>query len=219
MKLSGGKKLFRWILILLTIVLVPTMFLAYKLLWDPENTKQVYYPMPREEQALLRSGDIIMRHGYGFFSDAIADAQHDSNAVSHCAMVINESGNIKVIHALSSSVADFDGVQEQTLQRFLNESKPKSIVVVRYKTTFDTLNLLALEAQRYSKIQKPFDHNFNSVDTSSFYCTELFHVCFKNALKRDIFEAKAGSDGKPVYDLSTFRDSNLFECIIDHHSK
>ena len=219
MKFRKRRKVLRWLLVVVAVLLLPAVFLAYKLFWDPENTRQVFYPLSPNEQKLLRSGDIIMRHGYGFFSDAIADAQHNSNAVSHCAMLIKEDGNLNVIHALSSSVADFDGVQEQSLQRFLNESQPNSIVVMRYKTSEDTLNLLALQAKRYSKMHKPFDTNFDNSDTTSFYCTELFQACFKNALGKDIFEAKAGSDGKPVYDLSTFRDSNLFECIIDHHPK
>jgi uncharacterized protein YycO len=194
-------------------------FVIYKVFWDPENTKQVFYPLSNQEKGLLRSGDIIMRRGYGMFSDALISVQKDKYPVSHCAMVIKRNGKLSVAHALSSSVAPIDGAQEQSLQRFLNESVPNSIIIVRFKSSQDSIQQIVDCIQHYSDIHIPFDHNFDKSDTTKMYCTELFQHCFKQVLGRDIFEAQLEGSTTGVYDLSTFQDTSFFYPIINHHKK
>jgi hypothetical protein len=205
------------LLIILALFLSLLCFVVYKVFGDPENKKQVFYPMSNEEKGLIHSGDIILRRGYGFFSEAIVKSQKDPNAFSHCAMVIKTHDSLSVLHALSSSVAEFDGVQIQSLQRFLNESLPNSIRIVRFKTTSDTIQMLEAKLSSYARTKKPFDHSFNNADTSEFYCTELFHHSFKQVLGRDIFiNAKLNTN---AYDLSIFKDTSLFEVILNHSLK
>ncbi len=194
-------------------------FVLYKAFWDPENTKQVFYPMSQQEKGLLREGDIVLRRGYGLFSDGIVEVQNSPAGVSHCAMVVAESGKWKVAHALSSSVATIDGAQEQSLQRFLNESVPNTIIVKRFRTSPDTMSMIVNRVRYYAAMHKPFDHNFDKVDTTKFYCTELFQHCFQDVLGRDIFAGQLDSNTTGIYDLSTFQDTLLFETILDHRKR
>ncbi len=211
---------FRKILLFtIALFLVGVGFILYKAFWDPENTKQVYYPMSQQEKGLLHEGDIILRRGYGMFSDGIVEVQNSPAAVSHCAMIIGEAPKWRVAHALSSSVASIDGAQEQSLQRFLNESVPNSIIVKRFKTSPDTLAMIVNRVKYYASIHKPFDHNFDKVDTTKFYCTELFQHCFQDILHKDIFSGQLDTNTTGIYDLSTFQDTLLFETIIDHHKR
>lgn len=213
------RKLHKIFLISGALFLALLGFVAYKVFWDSENTKQVFYPMSRQEKGLLRSGDIILRRGYGMFSDALISAQDQRYPVSHCAMIIERNGKLSVAHALSSSVAPIDGAQEQPLQRFLNESVPNSVVVMRFKTSPDTIQRIVEAVKSYSDKHIPFDHNFDKSDTTKFYCTELFQHCYKKVLGRDIFEAQLAGSTSGVYDLSTFQDSTLFYPIINHNKK
>jgi hypothetical protein len=210
---------FRKILLITTALFFAGLgFILYKAFWSPENTKQVFYPMSQQEKGLLHSGDIILRRGYGMFSDGIVEVQNSPAAVSHCAMIVGEPGKWRVAHALSSSVAAIDGAQEQSLQRFLNESVPNSIIVKRFRCQDDTIARIVDRVSYYTRIHKPFDHNFDKVDTTRFYCTELFQHCFKDVLGRDIFLGQLDSNTTGIYDLSTFQDTSLFETIIDHHT-
>ena len=211
------KLLSKVLLILTALFLVVVGFLAYKVFWDPENTKQVFYPLTRHERGLLRSGDIILRRGYGMFSDAIIRVQSSKYPVSHCAMILADSGKFHVMHSLSSSVSPIDGAQTQGLQRFLNESVPGSILVVRLKSSRDTVQQLIDKVKYYSDLHVPFDHEFDRSDTTKYYCTELFQHCFADVLNRDIFEGQLDSNATGVYDLTTFLDTSLFEVIINHH--
>lgn len=196
-----------------TLFLLIAGFVAYKVLWDPENTKQVFYPISDKEKGLLRHGDMLLRQGYGMFSEVIVEAQNTDFPISHCAMLVNDQGQWKVIHALSSSVAELDGVQMQPLQRFLNECVPNSLVVTRFKSTPDSIARLVDRVKGYAIRKMPFDHQFDNTDTSAFYCTELFRHCFEQEFQRVIFPLSAPSDYIP---LSTFQDTAQFEIILNH---
>jgi hypothetical protein len=213
-------KLLSKVLLLITaLFLVVAGFLAYKFFWDPENTKQVFYPITRHEKGLLLSGDVILRRGYGLFSDGIVRVQNSKYPVSHCAMILADSSKIRVMHSLSSSVSPIDGAQFQSLQRFLNESVPGTVLVVRFKSSRDTIQQIVDRVKYYSNLHVPFDHEFDRSDTSKYYCTELFQHCFKSVLKRDIFSGQLDSNSTGVYNLTTFLDTSLFEVIINHHDK
>lgn len=211
------KRILKILLFISALFLVFLSFVLYKVFWDPENTKQVYYPISKQEKGLLRSGDIILRRGYGMFSDALIKVQEAKYPVSHCAMVLRDSKDIRVMHSLSSSVSSIDGAQFQSLQRFLNESVPNTILVVRLKSGTDTIMSIANRMKGYANKHVPFDHEFDRQDTSKFYCTELFQHCFELELNKDIFAEQDLDKTNGVYGLSTFLDTNYFEPIINHH--
>jgi uncharacterized protein YycO len=192
-------------------------FVYYKAVLDPENTKRVFYPMSAQEKGLLHEGDILIRRGYGFVSDKIVETQESPYPVSHCAMLVGEPGNWKVIHSLSSSVSPIDGAQEQSLQRFLNESVPNSIIVQRFKTSSDTISKIVNRVKYYSSIRKPFDHDFDRIDTTKFYCTELFQHCFQDILGKDIFQHHETTLTLGIYNLNAILDTSFFQTIINHH--
>lgn len=207
------KRFWKILLITATLFLLAAGFIAYKVFWDPENTKQVYYPLSAEEKGLLRHGDILMRQGYGMFSEYLVSAQDVPYPVSHCAMLINDGGTWKVVHALSSSVAELDGVQKQPLQRFLNESVPNTLMVMRLRADTDTIRRISNQLERYAALKVPFDHQFNNADTAKLYCSEVFHRSFRNVYRRDIFHLE---DDDAVYPLTVFQDTTWFEVVLNH---
>ena len=87
-----------------------------------------------EQLALLEEGDIILRRGYGFFSDIISQKLNDSLFdVTHSAILYRENNKWRVIHSLSSDVSPIDGMQSQSLNDFLRHSMPEKLLVVRPK--------------------------------------------------------------------------------------
>jgi hypothetical protein len=204
------------VLVILTIVLASVLY--YLIFLDSENEKSVYYELTSSELGMLKEGDILLRQGYGFFSRSIAKYQEAEYPVTHCAMFVNENNELGVIHSLSSSFSDFDGVQKQPLQRFLNESVPRTLIVVRYKGGQEKINSLIEKTKEYLSKKIPFDHEFNRADTSKMYCTELFRNIFLEAVSEDIFQAQIERKNVDYYDITTFLDTNYFDLIINHHS-
>ena len=210
------RRLKRLVLLFTALFLVALVYFVYQLFLNPENTKQIYYPLSEAEKGLLRSGDILLRKGYGYFSEKIAGADTPPYQVSHCAMLLNRNNTWQVVHALSSSVSPFDGVQYQPLQQFLNESQANSLLICRFKTSADTLRQIIRETSRYAEEKRAFDHTFDSDDTTSIYCTELFKLSFTKILGRNLFQTSSDLEGKSLFNFGAFKDTAEFECVLNH---
>ena len=179
------------------------------------------YKLSNDEINLIHNGDIILRHGYGMASDLIVKTLNEKYDISHCAIVCKDSNQINVIHSVSQSLSDFDGVQTQTLSRFINDSKKNSIIVVRYKNPQHANNQLITERATYYLLKKiPFDNDFNIEDSTKIYCNELIWRTIKDSYHVDIFKNQLkDEDKKNHYKFYALWDTAHFEIIINHHLK
>jgi len=177
----------------------------------------VNYKLSPEEKGLLEEGDIILRRGEGFISGAIARIlSHEPFNLSHCAMLTRGKKDWLVVHAVSSSLSDFDGVQREPLDRFSATSVDSSIVVIRYKGSPEIRKKMGLRAREYCNAKIPFDHAFDLEDSSSFYCTELLHRIFIDVLNEDLFMYRFG-EGHPGYiHFDGLLNPTYFELILNH---
>jgi len=180
------------------------------------------YTLSEKEISLLKEGDIILRHGYGFVSDMIVETMNDSIGLSHCAILTKDKkGKWMIVHSVSSTLTDIDGVQSQFLSPFINDSKKNSVVVVRFKNAKNdsALACIGKRAKYYLKKQIPFDESFNMKDSTELFCSEFIWKVFQDEFKTDIFESK---DKKEHYDymkFDCFLDTTNFEIIIDHRTR
>ena len=209
-----------FIVLFIVITLIGMFLLCYEFRSKQEHSISIY-TLTQHEIDLIQDGDIILRHGYGMVSDLIVKTLKDDHNVSHCAIICKDSLNkITVLHSVSQSLSDFDGVQSQGLRKFINDSKQNSVIVLRYRKA----NLYA-DNQRISKsaigfLEKriPFDHSFSLSDTTSFYCTEFIWKVFLEAYGDDIFISSQGVRYDPMA-FNAFWDTSRFEVVFSHHHK
>lgn len=174
-----------------------------------------------EQKALLQEGDIILRRGYGFFSDMIAKRLNDTIFdVTHSGILYKKQNKWFVIHSLSSDASDFDGMQEQPLNIFLNYSVPEKILVVRPKnSTEQERKQIAERALFYLEQKIPFDH-FGVIDEpSQMYCTELIWQILDTDLQL-IQLPKTEKERKEIfYSMKNTYNTNYFDIIINTYKK
>ncbi|NTW31711.1 MAG: hypothetical protein HGB12_03650 [Bacteroidetes bacterium] len=215
------KKIYVFLIVLISLILSIYLFLLFYEYRSQQEQVFYNYTLSQNEMSLLKDGDIILRHGYGFVSDMIVKTLNDSTGISHCAILTKYKGHWIIIHSVSSTLSDVDGVQWQDLRTFINQSKKKSIVVVRYKHAKDDfdLALIGSGAKYYLQKKIPFDNAFDLKDSSSIYCSELLWKVFKNEYNVDIFESKYRPEHYDYMKFDTFLDTSNFEIIIDHRNK
>jgi len=207
------------ILFLLNISLNIYLFLfAYE-----KNSKQEQffstYKLTKDELSLINDGDIILRHGFGLVSDMIVKVLDEEYDLSHCALVRITDKSYKVIHSVSRSLSDYDGVQEQSLPSFIRESHENSIIIVRLKANNPAHNAQVSDRAQYYLDQKiPFDNAFDITDTSEFYCTELLWKSILDVTGIDILE-NADLAKKEHLKFRFFLDTALFEIVLNHHER
>lgn len=168
----------------------------------PENAADLYF----YDSDSLRSGDIILRKSYGLLSDIIVARLHDTVDISHCGILVKEAdSSFCVIHALAKSVSEADGVQKCSLKKFMADSRPETVKVVRFKNDSD--KRIAGKALYYLAKKVKFDNNFNLKDTTAFYCSELpYHI-----LKQE-FDFSV-SDESHLLKFSVFFNPQFFSIV------
>jgi len=207
-------------IILLVVLLSVAVCVAYLAMGSYNNSSIKYntdYLTP-EEVAMLRDGDIIIRKGFGFVSNKITDILNEPYNVSHCGIVCNTTapGGPSVIHSVSSTLSDIDGVQSCNIKKFVAESRENSIIVVRFKDTAShSTQLISTEAQRYLDAKLPFDNSFDLADSTEIYCTELVWKILLDNYDHDLYPNKAAS---PTLGFAPLVDSAHFAIVISHNS-
>lgn len=204
---------------ILTLIFLIFLFLF---IYDKKSEQEHLfsnYSLSKSELALIKDGDIILRHGFGLVSDFIVKSQNSDIGISHCAIITKENGKFIVIHSVSQSLSDFDGVQKQSLENFIKDSQENSVIIVRYKLADSThLDKIGARAKYYLRKKVPFDNKFDIEDSSEIYCSELIWKVFNDEYKDDIF---LSPDKQKKYDITKFHaflDSARFKIIINHHS-
>lgn len=189
------------------------------LLWPADEARKPEpYRLSAAEQGLLEPGDIILRRGSGIVSDFIANLLQEPYDVSHCGIVVEHDSALWVVHSVSSSLSDFDGMQAHRLQAFVGQSKPQSVVVSRLRTPLDR-QPIAERAKGYLKRQVPFDHHFDLADSSTIYCSELIWRIIRDEYGVDVFDAPAPGDEVGRYRFARLLDTARFDIVLNHQKE
>jgi len=172
------------------------------------------YSLTKKEIDCLQEGDIIFRHGFGIISDAIVKYSKDPYNISHCGIVVKDSSdNWAVIHTVSNSLVEIDGMQIDGLKKFVRESQPKSIIVARFRfQSEEERQKVVKQAYYYLERQIPFDNEFNASDSSRFFCTELIWSVFYNAIEVDLYKPSPQYNGM---NFTAFLDKVNFIVVLE----
>lgn len=203
--------------VFLGIILILGLFLYVYQKKSRHQEQENTYTFNNNDMDVLQEGDIIFRHGFGLISDAIVNLTKEIYSVSHCGILCKDTNNQWiVIHTVSNTLADIDGMQSDDLTTFVKNSKRNSIVIVRYKATCDSTNtLFTKQAFYYLHQQIPFDDKFDMKDTAEFFCTELIRQLFIDVYHRDIYHLNSDSTYHELR-FSPFWDTCNFEVTLSH---
>jgi hypothetical protein len=120
-----------------------------------------------------------------------------------------------VVHTVSSELSEEDGVKAELLNKFTHESVLNSLIVVRYNQSNEISKLVSYTKSLLSQ-NIPFDHSFDLNDKSEYYCTELIHRVFVDALDIDVFEERFETDHPDFIGFESFFNPQKFHIIINH---
>ena len=166
---------------------------------------QVSY-FDKEKLSEIRGGDIILRLGEGFVSQTIMLMLADSVELSHCGIVVCRNDSFRVVHSMPEELSDYDGIQACSLDEFVAESVPGSVVVVRPRNISG--KVMETKALYYLSYPKPFDWDFDMNDSTAFFCSEFPLHILKYQFGMDLCPL---SGGYPKFSL--FLDTVCFERV------
>lgn len=206
--------------IILFIVLVIALILLFLFAYEYKSEQEQFlnrYRLSKEEITLLEDGDIVLRQGFGLVSESIARTLNEEFKISHCAIVRKPNpDSIFVIHSVSSSLSDVDGVQTCELKKFVRESQMGTIIVVRFQSAGEKMNkVISDRADYYLQKQVKFDNSFDIRDSSKFFCTELIWKIILDEFDMDILNIDQ-PDQVSANKFGVFWKSPHFQVIFNH---
>lgn len=177
--------------------------------------------LSQEDLKKIQQGDIILRRGYGFFSDLISKKLNDSVFdVTHSGILYLKDDKWWVIHSLSSDASDTNGMQEQSLNQFLKGSMPEKIIVVRpKKITKEQGQQIVNQAKYYLQKKVPFDRMGVIDEPSQMYCTELIWQILGNDLKLISLPKDNGKRKDLFYSMKGTYNPKYFDIVINKYPK
>ncbi len=177
------------------------------------------YTLTQVEKQQLEEGDFILRRGRGMVSNWIVHYLDQPYDVSHIGILLREDKRWQVISALSSAVADFDGMQKASLNAFTYQSHRNKLMVSRLDAPKSIRSQIANQANKHLEHKTPFDHQFDHSDSSAFYCTELPWHIIHQYLEADVSFKKGRLKDRTYLLFSTFWDSTHFNVVLNHFKR
>jgi len=192
--------------------IMPLLMVAVFALLSCKADKVEHIETLSEEQlALLREGDFVLRLGYGLVSYTL-EMQAGSVGVSHIGVLVKDSADFEVIHSISGSMAELDGVQKVSLENFLYEARPNSFIAVRLKNSNE--KLIVNEANRLLAARIPFDLSFDLKDTTKLFCSEFIDFILRKTHNMTVFVPE-----EEAFPFSAFLDASKFEILVDKRQR
>jgi len=161
-------------------------------------------------ESSCREGDLILRHGSGFWSDWFRDLSPREKRFSHVGIIIFKDDDPFVVHAIASEITGIGAVREEPLSSFIEGIDDWAIF--RPNASTNEAKAIGLEARKL--IGHPFDMQFDLSEHQRIYCTELAFVAVNQACQRTLIRADF-QNGKACVFVDACYLSDDFNCIVE----
>lgn len=130
----------------------------------------------------LSPGDVVFRRGGGVTSHAVLLAD-GGGVYSHVGIVVDSCGVAMIVHAVPDE-PDFEGdsdrVKMEPPELFFRKSRAAQGAVLRHRDSL-AAHRAAFEALAVYGRHVAFDHDYDDLDTTRMYCTELVTYAYRRA--------------------------------------
>lgn len=130
------------------------------------------------ETELFKNGDLILRKGYGLFSNIFCSIGNQKSPYSHVGIIYKVDKEVYVIHTEANEITGIGFAKKEHLNTFLENASSAALYRVNALKNIDRESIVS-SAMKYVRDKIPFDMDFNLHDDAKLYCTELVYKAFK----------------------------------------
>lgn len=157
---------------------------------------------------LIEPGDIILRRGNSLLSNMILMESPEEIGLTHVGIVSFDS---TVIDIVGDSLHPH--VRKDSLENFVKNAVPGTICITRLRSNLLNREKVALEAEIFLKEKISFDYDFNTLDRTELYCSELVWIALHKASENLKFPTIIHYRDKKIIGLQTFLNRKYFSAI------
>jgi hypothetical protein len=157
---------------------------------------QLRWQTARPDIRLLKSGDLIFRHGRGFTSNALMAFGQREKKYSHAGIISIEDGKAYVFHAIGGEENISNKLRKDPLQIFCNPADIHAFGIYRTDLNSAQINSVLSTASEYYKQGLEFDTKFDLQSDNKMYCTEFVYKVFCRSLGDQNYISLSAFSGK-----------------------
>ncbi len=155
----------RRFLVLVLLVIVANALLVFSVTVHTNQRRSQAIPV-----AALKTGDVVLRKGYGLMSAVFRKANTQEAEFSHAGIVLRKGTSVFVAHLQQEQTEN--ALQLESLEQFTDQNVCSKAAVCRFDLSDLQRMQLYLQVEDALKEQKTFDTSFDLADSKSMYCTE-----------------------------------------------
>lgn len=189
--------LYIWILKyrIIFIILSSTLFLGC----FNDNFRDQKQAIPYQNDN-LKSGDVVLRLGNGYFSSIFKNYASKEKKYSHIGIISIEDNVAYVYHSEAREFTGVGRVKRESLAAFLNDI----VVFDFFRLNKESASNINVVAQNYYITKTPFDLDFNTYDDSELYCAELVANAINSGNKSPLIRPTIMLGRKKLYALDAY---------------
>lgn len=148
----------------------------------------------RDALKQIRSGDLLVRRGNDFTSEALRQINLRNKSYSHCGIVHIERDTAWVYHALGGEFNPDQRILRETIWQFCHPNGNKGFGLFRFEVDEQRLAPAIRRAQEAYQAGITFDMDFDLETDQQQYCAEFVWKCFREVdqLKHDFRISELG---------------------------
>lgn len=154
--------------------------------------------------AMLKSGQVVLRTGYGADSYMLAHMGRRNKTYSHCGIVMVEHGYPFVYHSIGGEDNPDERLRRDSAVFFFSPKHNSGIALIGYDYSADKIELLRKTVDSYYHARPLFDMKFDLATDDKLYCTEFIYKAVNKIMHDSLYirrSAEYGHDFVGVDDL------------------
>ena len=129
---------------------------------------------------ILHTGDLILRHGRGFISNAFMSMSLQDQKYSHSGLIHIEDGKTYVYHAIGGEENVTNDMKKDRIEDFCDPASVHSFGIYRYDLNEEELERLDSLAGDFYRKKLQFDTHLDLSTDSLMYCSEFIYKVLGN---------------------------------------
>jgi hypothetical protein len=148
------------------------------------------------DTTLIENFDIILTKGESNLSRVVLFLNPNKHEYSHIGILQKVGNRVFVLHATPNNNNE-SCIRYDDFKTFLALSSVSKYVIIRSKKlTSPCKERLKIEVEKWKSKNHPFDFEFNNLDNSKVYCSELVWLIYSKA---GLLKVSAFDLSKPIY--------------------
>ncbi len=162
----------------------------------PFETVKKKWEVTRPHDSLLHTGDLILRHGRGFISNAFMSFSLRDSKYSHAGIVHRDGDKVFVYHAIGGEENKDNRMRKDLLFDFCDPRYVHSFGIYRYRLTAAQCFCLDSLAGNCYNAGLQFDTHLSMATDDVMYCSELIYKLLPKASGNKIRLSLSRAGGK-----------------------